>query len=346
MKRWTSIFFILCGCLIKPVAAQKSNQDWFTIKAFLPSWNNAFVQLSINERQVAKDTIKKDMFSFTGNYKEVQEGLLTITKNRRTLYIPLFIESGVIKIRDEGATIVPYNTPQNNTWHSLQSTWDSLIRQHYGTFETAQEIKRNLAVSFIRQNTASPISLRLLYQHFYKSPAVSDTLYYNLYQLLDTSLRNTSLGKKIGIESAERFATAIGRAAPAILLPDAAKQLHSVIQPSTYTLLNFWASWCLPCRREIPELQKLYKNFSSTELSIISISMDTNRAAWLNAIKTEGLSWMQLSDLKGWNGPSAKAFGIKLIPQNILLDANGIIIGKNLSLDQVNELLKSHSKAF
>ena len=136
-----------------------------------------------------------------------------------------------------------------------------------------------------------------------------------------------------------RYAVANGRPAPAIELPDSSHQCFPIYQPGRITLINFWASWCLPCKREHPVLTKLYRQYKEQGFTIVSISLDTNRSAWVNAVKTEQLEWLQLSDLKGWASPASTLYGVKLIPHNILLDATGTIIGKNLRFEEIEAIL-------
>lgn len=97
-----------------------------------------------------------------------------------------------------------------------------------------------------------------------------------------------------------------------------------------YVLIDFWAAWCAPCRRENPNLVALYKNYGPKGFEIFGVSLDRERDAWLAAIESDGLTWPQVSDLGGWDNPVAKLYGIMSIPSNLLLDREGKIIAKNL----------------
>lgn len=97
-----------------------------------------------------------------------------------------------------------------------------------------------------------------------------------------------------------------------------------------YVLLDFWASWCPPCRAENPVLVQAYRRYKGKKFTILSVSLDRNRAAWLKAVQADGLTWPQVSDLKGWDNAAAARYHLEAIPQNFLLDPSGHVVGQNL----------------
>lgn len=111
-----------------------------------------------------------------------------------------------------------------------------------------------------------------------------------------------------------------------------------------YILLDFWASWCAPCRAEHPDLIKAYQSYNSRNFEIIAVSLDQNKDAWLAAIKKDGIMWPNLSDLKGQENDVAVKYGVQSIPANFLINPDGKIIALNLSgkelLQKLNELIK------
>ncbi|WCO03492.1 TlpA disulfide reductase family protein [Psychroserpens ponticola] len=106
-----------------------------------------------------------------------------------------------------------------------------------------------------------------------------------------------------------------------------------------YVLLEFWASWCLPCREENPELVKVYNKYIESNFEIFAVSLDENKENWIKAIKKDNLNWKHVSDLEGTNNKASLIYAVNGIPDNILIDKNGIIIARNLRSKKLDELL-------
>ena len=123
----------------------------------------------------------------------------------------------------------------------------------------------------------------------------------------------------------------IGRIAPAFDLPSAdGKVIRLADFKGKYVLIDFWSSWCGPCRQENPNIVRLFNRFKDKNFTILGISLDDDKADWLKAIKDDGLTWTQVSELKRWDSPIANLYKIESIPASFLLDPQGKIIAKNL----------------
>lgn len=104
-------------------------------------------------------------------------------------------------------------------------------------------------------------------------------------------------------------------------------------------LLDFWASWCVPCRRENPELVRLYNNYKSRGFEIYAVSLDQNKEQWMSAIKKDNLPWINVSDLQE-NNKAAKLYGVSSIPDNFLIDQEGKVIARKLPVKELREKLE------
>lgn len=328
------------------LSQQDTTKPWFSIKAFVPQWKGGTAELVIDGTVVSREVVSGDMYSYNGTFTTQKLAVLHFQRRGSSLYVPLFIEQGLVRIRTQTQfNLVPYGTPTNDLYAGLLKRWDSaLLAFNNLPAPVVKEKRRQLAAVFIRQQPASLISLKLLDDLFYLDPTASDTLYYNLFAYLSPALKTSATGEKINEEVVARYATAVGKLGPQLTLPNMAKKAEPLYRMGGITLLNFWASWCAPCRKEHPDLKRLLASYESKGFSIVGISLDTSPILWQKAVRDEKLGWQQLGDGKGWESPAAKQYGVKSIPANFLLDANGVIIGKNLSLDSLAKRLAMELK--
>ncbi|MEI6766736.1 MAG: TlpA disulfide reductase family protein [Bacteroidota bacterium] len=141
----------------------------------------------------------------------------------------------------------------------------------------------------------------------------------------------------------------IGAVAPEINQPDTnGKMIALSSLRGNIVVIDFWASWCGPCRKENPNMVKLYAAFHSKGFEIFSVSLDKAKPAWVSAIKADKLTWTHVSDLKYWNSEAAKTYSVQSIPATFLLDREGKIVAKNLRgedlYNKVQELINANQK--
>ncbi|MES2702417.1 MAG: TlpA disulfide reductase family protein [Bacteroidota bacterium] len=132
-----------------------------------------------------------------------------------------------------------------------------------------------------------------------------------------------------------------GSMAPDISLPTAEGQTITLSSlRGKYVLVDFWASWCGPCRGENPTVVAAWERFKEKNFAILGVSLDNNKDAWQKAVKDDNLAWTQVSDLKGWSSAAAATYAIQSIPANFLIDPQGKIVGRNLRGSQLEETLQ------
>jgi thiol-disulfide isomerase/thioredoxin len=135
------------------------------------------------------------------------------------------------------------------------------------------------------------------------------------------------------------------KTAPELSLPDMKGEIHPLSGlKGKVVLVDFWASWCVPCRRNNPHLAHLYKKYHDRGLEIYGVSIDDEAASWKEAVKQDHIEWLQVNDNKGWNAPSVIAYDVNAIPASFLLDRQGIVRkidleGRKLELE-IESLLK------
>lgn len=165
------------------------------------------------------------------------------------------------------------------------------------------------------------------------------------YALLGENARSSEPGQKIAQRIEKLKTVSIGKTAPNFQqnTPEGKPlSLHSI--KSKVKIIDFWASWCGPCRLENPNIKAIYKDFHSKGLEILSVSLDSDKEAWLKAIKEDQLPWHHVSDLKGWYNEAARLYVVNAVPHLIVVDEDNIIIAKNLRGEElrtkITEILK------
>lgn len=160
------------------------------------------------------------------------------------------------------------------------------------------------------------------------------------FNMLDENIRNSQIGKSLAQNIAYSKVGAVGTDAIDFTQNDVSgKPVKLSSFKGKYVLVDFWASWCKPCRAENPNVVKVYNKFKNKNFTILSVSLDQQKAAWVKAIQADHLTWNHVSDLQQWNNAVAQLYHIQSIPGNFLVDPNGKIIAKDLRGEDLEKKL-------
>jgi thiol-disulfide isomerase/thioredoxin len=333
-----------------------------------------YLQYNLNHKSVVDSTqIDNEKFEFSGMVSEPVQAFLSLndkgTGPTRSNMVDLYLENGNILLSSDDqmishATIegTPANKdklilaimtkPSSDKYLELMKRKNAATEVERQSPEFQREIDSLELISlhesaaakkaFIIKHPNSVVSLiQLTNLKFFKIPTYELQA---LYDNLSLSLRKTNIGMEFSVYLRQSSLLNDGSKAPDFQLPDINGKRYSLDAfKGNYILLDFWASWCVPCREENPNLVKIAKRYHSKNFIIISVSLDrqTDRSKWVAAIEADGLTWLQLSDLRGMKSEPALLYNVNSIPQNFLIAPNGIIVDKNLRGPELQRKLEA-----
>lgn len=217
----------------------------------------------------------------------------------------------------------------------INPTFQDTIQARYRVVQTQQNEALH---KFIANNPQSFISLAVIRMLITGGADILSIEPY--YASLSPAVKQTELGKGFASAINELKVTALGSPAPDFTQNDVSGKPVSLSSlRGKYVLIDFWASWCGPCRQENPHVVRVYNKYKDKNFTILGVSLDKpeDKALWLKAIQDDGLSWTQVSDLQYWNNAAATIYKVGFIPQNFLIDPAGKIVAKNLKGEELDK---------
>ncbi|WP_291137923.1 TlpA disulfide reductase family protein [Flavobacterium sp. UBA7663] len=365
------IVFIITSALLF-VACNNLKDNEFLISGTANGIENGkkvFIEVQTETGTLAKDTavVTDGKFELKGITEEIDLGFIRIENEQ--INLPLILEEGKIEInivKDSLHKSTLGGTPNNDKFQKF-NTESRAISEKVAKFEKdngpemqkaqmsndtvtinklLKEYKKfqnemnDYSKKFIKENPDAYLSVLLL-ENFLMRQYLTPEEIKSYFEGLDKDVKETKSGKKIKTALDSMSAIVIGKPAPNFSAPSPKGKTISLKESlGKVTIIDFWASWCGPCRAENPNVVALYNEFHPQGLNIIGVSLDKDATKWKDAIAKDGLVWSHVSNLKFWEDPIAKQYNVQSIPATFILDAKGNIVAKDLRGDALKAKVK------
>ncbi len=327
------------------------------------------LQADQNNQPYIKDStsVQSNSFKFKGISSTPQISYIQVEGVNG--YVLAILENGDIKAdiyKDSISKSKVYGTKSNDDFIKYKSETKSLVdvmnnissdAQNAimsGDVVTAMELEKEYNSKerevmlyewdFIVDNLDSYMSALLLEVFMIENKVNKDSII-DVYESFSNRIKVSDVGKNIAdLLSQFEDPIEVGEIAPDFTAPSIDGTditLSNVLLDNKVTLLDFWAAWCRPCRIENPNLVRLHKKYKDAGFDIIGVSLDRTREQWEQAVIDDNLPWTQVSNLNFWNDPVARRYSIRAIPQSYLLNKDGLVMGKNLRGQELEDRILS-----
>ena len=369
MKKLLIRFISLSFLILLGSCGSQENQFELIGKADVADGTKIYVlQADQNNQPYIKDstTVQSNNFKFQGISSTPQISYIQVEGVNG--YVLAILENGDIKadlFKDSISKSKVYGTKSNDDFIKYKSETKFLVDDMNnisyeaqdaimtGDVSTAMELEKEYNSKerevmlyewdFIIDNLDSYMSALLLEVFMIENKVNKDSII-DVYESFSNRIKVSDVGKNIAdLLSQYENPIEVGETAPNFTAPSingSDVTLSEEVSKNNVTLLDFWAAWCRPCRVENPNLVRLYKSYNKDGFDIIGVSLDRTKEQWEQAVEDDNLLWTQVSNLNFWNDPIARRYSIRAIPQSFLINKEGVVIGKNLRGNDLEESIK------
>lgn len=320
---------------VKNNVAAKPEATEFNINGTVTGFNEGATVEFLNGQTGATEqstVLKGGKFSFKGKMGTPEFKIILF--NRQQPYITLFLDNSNLTITGDKATI-DKSKVTGSASHAAFEQFNNSLEPYQTVFadgEYSDEMHDRalkLIDDFVTTHTDAYITPLAVIRYNQIADDVLKTE--ALYNMLDPKIKATPMGQYIAQQVAEGKINGKGSLLADFSQPDTAGVPVSLSSlRGKYVLVDFWASWCGPCRQENPNVVAAFNKYKSKNFTVLGVSLDKAKPAWVDAINMDGLTWTHISDLQGWQNSVAQQFGIFNIPQNFLVGPDGKVVAKNL----------------